>query len=110
MDARARDQRFSGCFLLNISPNCLKLESELGSWIFEPSIAYTFSLPRQHGGTCHREQWIIRDGQRAEKSISRSSVDYALQIALEGNVAGPKALKIYGSSYVYSLFQRFGLV
>ena len=56
------------------------------------------------------EMWIIRDGQRAEKSISRSSVDYALQIALEGNVAGPKQLKIYGSSYVYSLFRRFGLV
>ena len=56
------------------------------------------------------ELWIIIDGQRAEKSISRSSVDYALQIALEEDVAGPKALKIYGSSYVYSLFRRFGLV
>lgn len=56
------------------------------------------------------ELWIIKNDEKAEKSISRSSVDYALQIALEGNVAGPKALKIYGSSYVYSLFRRFSLV
>lgn len=45
-----------------------------------------------------------------DKGISRSSVDYAFRIALEGDVKGPKALKIYGSSYVYSLFVRFGLI
>lgn len=56
------------------------------------------------------ELWIIKNGERAEKSISRSSVDYALQIALEGDVTGPTQLKIYGRSYVYSLFRRFGLV
>ena len=57
------------------------------------------------------ELWIIKNGEKAEKSISRSSVDYALQIALEGEtITGPKQLKIYGSSYVYSLFRRFGLV
>lgn len=54
-------------------------------------------------------------GEKREKSISRSSVDYALSIALEcrergGAVTGPKALKVYGSSYVYSLFKRFGLI
>ena len=57
------------------------------------------------------ELWIIKNGERAEKSISRSSVDYAFRIALEGEtITGPKQLKIYGSSYVYSLFRRFGLV
>ena len=57
------------------------------------------------------ELWVIRNGQRAEKSISRSSVDYALKIVLESEqITGPKQLKIYGSSYVYSLFRRFGLV
>lgn len=56
------------------------------------------------------ELWIIHNGEKREKSISRSSVDYALQIALEGDVKGPKQLKIYGASYVYSLFIRFGLV
>jgi hypothetical protein len=28
----------------------------------------------------------------------------------EGEVTGPKGLKSYGSSYVYSIFKRFGLV
>lgn len=57
------------------------------------------------------ELWIVTaSGERREKSISRSSVDYALKIALEGSVTGPKQLKIYGSSYVYALFKRFGLV
>lgn len=51
---------------------------------------------------------IIIEGR--EKSITRSSVDYALKIALEGEVAGPKSLKIYGSSYVWAIFRRFGLV
>lgn len=45
-----------------------------------------------------------------EKSITRSSVDYALKIALEEEVTGPKQLKVYGSSYVYAIFKRFGLV
>lgn len=56
------------------------------------------------------ELWIVQNGEKREKSITRSSVDYALQIALEGEVTGPKGLKIYGSSYVYSIFKRFGLV
>lgn len=54
-------------------------------------------------------------GEKREKSISRSSVDYALQIALESRIrgeeiTGPKKLKIFGASYVFSLFKRFGLV
>ena len=56
------------------------------------------------------ELFIVQNGEKREKGISRSSVDYAFKIALEGDVKGPKALKIYGSSYVYSLFVRFGLV
>lgn len=57
------------------------------------------------------ELWIISGtGEKREKSVTRSSVDYALKIALEGDVTGPKALKVYGSSYVYALFKRFGLV
>lgn len=81
---------------------------------------YEVSKPTTGGGRRYagesvegygNELWIIKNGERAEKSISRSSVDYALQIALEGEtITGPKQLKIYGSSYVYSLFRRFGLV
>lgn len=58
------------------------------------------------------ELWIVKNGQRAEKSISRSSVDYALKIVLESEeqITGPKQLKIYGASYIFALFRRFGLV
>lgn len=57
------------------------------------------------------ELWIISaSGEKREKSITRSSVDYALKIAREMDVTGPKQLKIYGASYVFSLFKRFGLV
>ena len=80
---------------------------------------YEVSKPTTGGGRRYagenvdgygNELWIIKNGEKAEKSISRSSVDYALQIALEGEtITGPKQLKIYGSSYVYSIFRRFGL-
>ena len=61
------------------------------------------------------ELWVIRNGQRAEKSISRSSVDYALKITLEArnlgeSITGPKQLGVFGSSYTFALFRRFGLV
>ena len=57
------------------------------------------------------ELWIISaSGEKWEKSRTRSSVDYALKIAQEMDVTGPKQLKIYGASYVFSLFKRFGLV
>ena len=56
------------------------------------------------------ELWIIQNGEKKEKSISRSSVDYALKIVMEEEMSGPKQLKIYGSSYVWAIFKRFGLV
>lgn len=56
------------------------------------------------------ELWIIQNGEKKEKSISRSSVDYALKVVTETEVSGPKQLKVYGSSYVYSMFRRFGLI
>lgn len=56
------------------------------------------------------ELWIIQNGEKKEKSISRSSVDYALKIVMETAVSGPKQLKIYGSSYMYAIFRRFGLI
>ena len=57
------------------------------------------------------ELWIIQNGEKREKSITRSSVDYALKIVMESSaVTGPKQLKVYGSSYVYALFVRFGVI
>jgi len=57
------------------------------------------------------ELWITVGGEKREKSITRGSVDYALKIVTEGSVvSGPKQLKIYGSSYVWAIFKRFGLI
>ena len=57
------------------------------------------------------EMWIIKNGQRAEKSISRSTVDLALRTALEKEIKGPKALEIPGAgSYLYPMFVRFGVI
>ena len=61
------------------------------------------------------ELWIITGGEKREKSITRSSVDYALKVILESRelgepVSGPKQLRIFGSSYVWAIFKRFGMV
>jgi len=57
------------------------------------------------------EMWIIKNGQRAEKSISRSTVDLALRTALKKEIKGPKALGIPGAgSYLYPMLVRFGVI
>lgn len=49
---------------------------------------------------------------RKKKSIVRSSVDIALRkvIQCKWNVSGPKKLGVYGASYLYPMFVRFGLI
>lgn len=48
---------------------------------------------------------------RKEKTITRSSVDMALQKALELKVvSGPKKLGVFGASYLYPLFLFFGIM
>ena len=61
------------------------------------------------------ELCFFTSGEKWEKSITRSSADYALKVVLERRecgepVSGPKQLKIYGSSYVWAIFKRFGVV
>jgi len=57
------------------------------------------------------EMWIIKNGERAEKSISRSTVDLALRTALKKEIKGPKALGIPGAgSYLYPMLVRFGVI
>lgn len=62
------------------------------------------------------EMWIIKNGQKSEKSISRSTVDLALRTALtvqaqEGFVSGPKKLNVPGAgSYLYPMLVRFGVI
>lgn len=49
---------------------------------------------------------------RKKKSITRSSIDIALEKIreLDGYVSGPKKLQVFGSSYLYPVFQRIGLI
>ena len=62
------------------------------------------------------EIWIIIDGVKKDKSISRSTVELAYKtacqlMAADGCVRGPKALGVPGAgSYLYSLFLRFGVI
>ena len=63
------------------------------------------------------ELWIIgADGEKKDKSISRSTVDLALKNALqvqseEGCVSGPRKLGVPGvRSNLYAMFLRFGVI
>ncbi len=55
------------------------------------------------------ELWVVINGEKREKSISRSTVDLAFQKYLENgcSVSGPKKLGVFGASYLLPLFQRF---
>ena len=43
---------------------------------------------------------------RRQKSITRASVNMAYKKWLEDKVCGPKALGVFGSSYLWSLFRE----
>ncbi len=57
------------------------------------------------------ELWLTVDGEKKEKSISRSTVELGFQKYLEvlesGEAMGPKKLGVFGASYLLPLFQRF---
>ena len=58
------------------------------------------------------ELWVVMDGVKKEKSISRSTVELGFQkylelLKTEGAVTGPKKLGVFGASYLLPLFQRF---
>lgn len=93
----------------------------------QPGIAFTYTVSRE-GKAAGRhykgesvegygnELWIIKDGEKSKKSISRSTVDLAYRNALaeqerEGFVAGPRKLGVPGvRSNLYALFLRFGVI
>lgn len=58
----------------------------------------------------HRYRYIIRGNEifvdRKDKSITRATVNlaYSRAAALEGKVSGPKALGVFGASYLYPIF------
>ena len=58
------------------------------------------------------ELWVVMDGEKKEKSISRSTVELGFQKYLavlekERAVTGPKKLGVFGASYLLPMFQRF---
>ena len=86
-------------------------------------VAYTYKVSRKGGsGGRHydgysipgygNEIWLTVNGEKKERSISRSSVELGFQKYLEvlekeGTVSGPKKLGVFGASYLLPLFQRF---
>ena len=57
------------------------------------------------------ELWVVIDGEKKEKSISRSTVELGFQkylelLKTEGAVSGPKKLGVFGASSLLPLFQR----
>lgn len=56
-------------------------------------------------------QWIVANGEKREKSISRSTVELGYKKAREmGVVKGPKALGLPGAgSYLWPVLIRFGV-
>ena len=58
------------------------------------------------------ELWIVKGGEKKERSISRSTVELGFQkymevLEKEGAVTGPKKLGVFSASYLLPLFQRF---
>lgn len=58
------------------------------------------------------EIWLIVNGEKREKSISRSTVELGFQkylevLKTEGAVTGPKKLGVFSASYLLPMFQRF---
>ena len=88
-----------------------------------PGVEYTYQVSRKGGsGGRHysghsipgygNEIWLNVNGEKKERSISRSSVELGFQKYLEvleeeGTVSGPKKLGVFGASYLLPLFQRF---
>ena len=86
-------------------------------------VEYTYKVSRKGGsGGRHydghsipgygNEIWLTVNGEKKEKSISRSTVELGFQKYLEvlekeGTVSGPKKLGVFGASYLLPLFQRF---
>ena len=47
---------------------------------------------------------------RKEKSITRATVELAYRKALSSRIIGPKQLGVFGASYLYPMFVRFGII
>ena len=66
-----------------------------------PGVPFTYTI---HGGEMHVSN--------KNKSVTRATVELAFERAINqnGNVTGPKALGVFGSSYLFPIFQTVGII
>ena len=77
---------------------CQFMTSGRGS---RPGVPFTYTI---HGGEMHVSN--------KNKSVTRATVELAFERAINqnGNVTGPKALGVFGSSYLFPIFQTVGII
>lgn len=71
-------------------------------------VEFTYRVKRDKSGSWCGEMFVSTKG----KSITRATVMKAYRRAAElgGVVPGPKTLGTFGASYLYSIFQRLGVI
>lgn len=71
-------------------------------------VEFTYSVKKNKSGSWCGELFV----STKEKSITRATVmkAYRKAVELDGNVPGPKTLGTFGASYLYSIFQRLGVI
>ena len=79
------------------------------------STAFTYSLKKSSRNGLETGELIISTRKQA-KTVTRSSVELAMENALEvmnecGYVKGPKKLgQVFGGSYLYAMFIKWGVI
>lgn len=61
-------------------------------------------------GFSYAVRWNELFVNRIEESITRATVELAYQKALSNRITGPKQLSVFGASYLYPVFLRFGII
>lgn len=79
-----------------------------------PGIEFTYKL-KISSRTGEATDEMIVDRRENSKTITRSTVELGFANALAeqaamGFVKGPKKLKVFGSSYLYVIFLRWGII
>lgn len=71
-------------------------------------VEFTYTVRRDKKGGWRGELFI----STKEKSITRATVmaAYRKAVELNGDVPGPKKLGTFGASYLYSIFQKLGII
>lgn len=91
--------------------NCV-LAFESCTFTTTSGLPYTYSIRLNRFGEKGKEIFV----SRKEKAITKSSVEKALEVVMERGeplpvkMTTPKELNVFGASYIYPLFIRFGLV